>query len=105
MKGVKSYQVASILADGYLEEHNKDDELKSASNDLQEELKHGTSYCEVENEVKKLSFVFAECGRYEHLNKTDKNDSSLTHDLFVGGKVGICADPRIPTYLIVFELK
>ena len=117
VSGVKA--VKNLLTNGYPEQENDLDDTDSTygyTTDLEFEISSGCSYCEVDNTVKKLSFVFVVCSKenYKNFNKKDSNlieDSrrSRTREGLFGNddyEFEVFEDNLsnfIPAYLIIFE--
>jgi len=90
---------------------------KSISNDLEWQLSKGTSYCKVEDEVKKMSFVFVVGGEKEkpYCFKTrrlstpqisDSRGCTVSYGSFRNPKFDSCRrfHGMVPAYLIVLNL-
>ena len=96
--------------ENYLDDSDSTFELTT---DLDFAISSGCNCCEVDNTVKKLSFVFVVCSEenYKNLNKTDSeliedSRSSVTREgLFGDDEYGFVENlsELIPAYLIIFE--
>ena len=117
LDGVIVEEIEDILTNGYSEEDNDlaDTNLVpfQLTTDLSLAINNGRNYCEVDNTVKELSFVFVVCSEenYKNLNKKDgklmeDTRSSVTREgLFGDDDNGIVENisDLIPAYLIIFE--
>ena len=117
LHGVKVKEVKDILTNGFTEEEiDLDDSYEiqfEATTELSFEIRCGRNYCEADNTVKELSFVFVVCSEenYKNLNKKDSKlmedtRSSVTREgLFGDDDNGIVENisDLIPAYLIIFE--
>ena len=126
LNGITSNNVNNILIFGYPEKQNNlvDDEQHYnncyASTLLEDEIEDGISYCEVDNVVKKLSFVFVVSSEDKHkdccnnlLQIAVKNKEIIKDSRGSCAKVGLVSDETYdftthiscPAYLIIFELE
>ena len=116
LNGVKADKIQYILANGYpndqcnLKELNQ--ELQLTTTNLSIATRYGSSYCEVDDTVKKLSFVFVVClkDNYEEHKDgkliEDSRKSVTREGKFGNNETGVTKSiyDLIPAYLIIFEL-
>ena len=117
LKGVQADNVKDILVNGYPRTLNGLDESDSSlfqpTTNIHRAIYQGSNFCEVDNKVKQLSFVFVVCSKakYKEFNCKDMKmieDSrkSLTRKgLFSDNEYGTVKThlDLFPAYLIVFE--
>ena len=123
LNGIKSNEVNNILTFGYPEKQNNssDDSCEDldyyhyAYTFLEHEIEDGISYDEVDNVVKKLSFVFMVSSEEKYEDYCTKNKEIIKDSRGSCAEVGLFSDETcesktpipglIPAYLIVFELE
>ena len=120
LKGIKSNKVNNTLTFGYpFKQHNLIDNKLHYNNHvfsfLGDEIEEGLSYCEVDNAVKKLSFVFVASSETNYKGFCLKGSDILRDSRGSCAAVGLFSNEHcilkapisasVPAYLIVFELE
>ena len=116
INGVALKNVKDILTNGYPKDrkslYNFDPILDKPSTDLYN-LNLDVSYCEVDNTVKKLSFVFVVCSedqykdtKLKEMKVIEDSRGSITREGWFGNdenRIKESGCDLIPAYLIIFE--